>query len=66
MMGDGTGAAIGFMAGLADSPTLKAQIALGLNNIKNQKISKARKRVLAIELIRNAGIAGQEEAITNE
>jgi len=66
VIGDGSGAAIGFLAGIADSPTLKAKLALGLNSIKNQKISAARKRVLAIELIRNAGIAGQEEALTNE
>jgi len=57
------GAAGGFLLGIADSPTIKAGLAIGLNKIKKQDIGDARKRVLSLELLRNAGAAGQEEKL---
>ena len=59
----GIGSFIGFVLGLADSPKIKARIAIGLNDIKRQSISDARKRVLALELLKSAGSAGQNEKV---
>jgi len=61
MVGDASGAAAGLFLGLIDSPTVKAKLAMGLNRIKNMKVSSARKRVLAVELIRGAGAISQPE-----
>jgi len=48
------GAITGFIVGIADNPTLKAKIAIGINNIKKLDISDAKKRVMTVELLRNA------------
>jgi len=66
MVGDTSGASAGLLLGLIDSPTVKAKLAMGLNKIKNMKVSEARKRVLAIEMIRSAGALyqqGQDEEL---
>lgn len=61
LVGDTSGAVAGFLLGLADSPTLKAKLALGINDIKKMDISNARKRVLTVELLRNAGAQEDQE-----
>lgn len=53
MAGGPEGAILGGVFALADNPTVKARLALGLNKIKKQNISAAKKRVLTIELLRN-------------
>ena len=55
------GAITGFLVGLADNPSNKARLALGIQKIKKQNISMAKKRVLAMELIRNEVARQQEE-----
>lgn len=58
---DVPGAIGGFIIGLADNPTLKARIAMQLEEVKNLKVSDANKRVMAIEILRNAGAMPQYE-----
>lgn len=55
------GSIMGFIVGIADNPTIKAKLALGLEGIKKQNISMANKRALSIELIRNEAMMQEEQ-----
>lgn len=60
-LGDIPGAILGVVMGIFDRPKLKARIAISLNKIKKMDISEAKKRTMALELLRSTAASGMVE-----